>query len=115
MKAEALIARLRAAREFKVEVEPGKFLKVRRPTEAHMGRYRLVDAAAAASCVVGWHDITEADVLGPTVGAADKIDFDDDLVLELLLDRGTWAEKVAKAVADAIRRHIDAKGLAEKN
>ena len=66
----ALLDRLRSAREFTVELAPGKRLRMRRPLAAQMPRFRGgFSLELMAEHVVGWEGLTEADLL-PGVGEA---------------------------------------------
>lgn len=115
MTPEKLIATLLSQRETKVEVEPGKLLVVRRPAETQMLLYRRVTAEAAIDCVVGWEGITEADVLGASIGASDPATFSSALCRELMLDRSRWCEAVARTVIEQIATHLQATEAVEKN
>lgn len=116
MDAAALIAKLQAARESSVEVATGKRLKVRRPLEADMPRFRNgVSVELACECVVGWEGVTEADLLGAAVGASDDVPFDAGVAAETLRDRVDWVEKVSRHVAELITTHIEQRVATAKN
>jgi hypothetical protein len=115
--AATLLQRLRAAREFWVELDDaGRAVLVRRPAETEILRLRhginLQDAAAA---VVGWRGFTEAHLLGPKLGSDSPAAFAPELAAEVLGDNLAWSHKVAGALAQAIDQHLTARAAAEKN
>lgn len=115
VEAQALIARIRAQREFWVDVAPGKRLRVRRPVETDFVRYSRLSVGLCAACVVGWDGFSEADLLGAAIGSSDPLPFDEEACLEVVLDRAEWASVLAIAIAKAIKDHLDAKDAAGKN
>ena len=111
-----LVARMLAKRESWVIVEDGKRLRIRRPPETDLGRFRIGLAVAdVAAAVVGWEGITESDILGDDDGSISAAPFSADLCFEVLRDRAEWAGKAAEGVLDAIRAHLDAREDARKN
>lgn len=111
-----LIARLLARRERWVELEPGRELRIRRPAEADIGLYvRAIGIDQLGKAVVGWSGFTEADVLGATQGSTSPVPFDQALCIELLRDRVEWVGKLADAVMDDIRAHLESREAARKN
>jgi hypothetical protein len=114
--ASQIVAQLLAKRERWVDLEDGKRLRIRRPPETDLGRFRSGLAVAdVASAVVGWDGITEADILGPQDGSTSAVPFNAELCLEVLRDRIDWTGKAAEGVLDAIRQHLDAREAARKN
>lgn len=119
-----LIAQLRSQRQSWVELEPGKRVQIIRPTESEVGEFLRTDGAARAMVaelvqvsrfVTGWDGITEADILGPTIGASDPVAFDADLWAAVVADNSDWLKKVGTALLDAIVQHFEKKAAAEKN
>jgi hypothetical protein len=111
-----LVQQLRSQRESWAEVAPGKRIKIRRPQEAQMFRFRGgISAALAVEFVVGWEGITEADLLGASLASQTPAVFSPELVSEVLLDRMDWVEAVSVELRRAIEAHIEAKAAAAKN
>ena len=102
----ALGDRLRGAREFTVELAPGKTMRLRRPAEYFMPEFRVITLEVAVGCCVGWCGITEADLLGEGVGVVDLAPFDKDACSEALADRQPWFNKVAEGIRDALSAHL---------
>lgn len=121
-----LIAALRSARERWVTLEPGKRVKIRRPAEAEFSaffsqapeadkRTLAVDIAHVQRYAVDWEGITEADLLGDTVGSQDPVPFDAALWAEAVSDRVAWCKAVAEALLNAISDHLAAQASAAGN
>lgn len=112
-----LLTQLRAQRSGKVEVLPGKYLLVRRPLEAtDMPRFRgRIDVDLVLEHVTGWENITEADLLGASVGAGSPAEFTPELAAEVLGDRSEWVRLACDWLVDAIKAHLAKREAAEKN
>jgi hypothetical protein len=113
-----LIEQLRAQRTGRVEVEPGKFLLVRRPLEAtEMPRFVRGSATPESFIgqIAGWDGITEADLLGAAVGSSDAAAFTPELAAEVLADRVEWMGKVGEWLVQAITTHLKAREATAKN
>lgn len=119
-----LINQLRAQRQSWVDLEPGKRVQIMRPPESEIGAFlrvengrksMMADLDQVVKFTTGWEGITEADLLGASVGASDAVPFDPALWAEVVADRGDWLKAVAQALLDAIVKHFDAKAQAEKN
>lgn len=111
-----LLEQIRASREFKVELAPGKALRMRRPLAAHMGRFRGgLTLQLLAEYAVGWEGVTESDVLPPGVGGDSKAEFSSDIVFDVLGDRPEWYERAAKGIADEIKAFLDRQAATAKN
>ena len=116
LQSSALVAKLLAQREAWVELESGKRVRIRRPAEAQLHKYRGgLTAELLAGLAVGWEGFTEADILGPALGASDPLPFAPDLWATLLEDRVDWLQRVAEGMSTAVQQHVAARGLAEKN
>ena len=102
-----LIAKVLAKREFWVDLEPAKRVRVRRPAEAEMPAFRRITPQQVLGCCVGWDGITEADVLGPSLASPDPAEFSVELWTVVALDRVDWIERVSAAVVKAITEHIE--------
>lgn len=118
-----LIARMRAQRQSWVNVAPGKRIQIIRPHESALGEFLApgsgnglqADLAHVVKYTTDWEGITEADLLGATVGAADAIPFNAELWAETCADRTDWIRAVAAQLLDAIVAHQQAKADAAKN
>ena len=123
MNAAGHIARLRAARQSWVELEPGKRVQILRPAEAELQDFYTrpeqteIDRAllCARKYVTGWEGVTEADLLGAAIAAPDPVPFDADLWAEVVKDRMDWLGVVSQALLAAIRLHEETKAAAAKN
>jgi hypothetical protein len=112
----SLIAKLRSQRESWVEVAPGKRVRVRRPAEAEMSDFRggmTVDLLCRH--VVGWEGVTEADVLGASIGSDEALPFTADLFAEVAKDRLAWFEPIAADLAARIAEHWKTREATAKN
>ena len=111
-----LIKKARSQREGRVEIRPGKWVRFLRPQEVDFARLRGgVNVQHVCECVIGWDGITEADVLGPSIGVNDPAPFSPELWAEYVRDRVDVVGKVAQAIADAITRHLEQRDAAAKN
>lgn len=107
--------KLRAQREHKVEILPGKFIRLRRPLEAEMSAFRGgVTLDLVCQQVIGW-DFTEADLLPPGVGSSDPAPFGEDAVREVLGDRGEWFTKVVDKLVETVSDYWAQKADIAKN
>lgn len=110
MKPSALEALILAQREFDVEVSPGKFFRLRRypqatPLISTASPLELITGAA-----VGWRGITEADILGASVGVAQDQEFSPEVAKLVLTDNIDWL----MACANAMVEHINARAESTK-
>lgn len=111
-----LVARIQAQRESWVELAPGKRVRIRRPAEAQLARFRNgITVDHLAECVVGWEGFTEADLLGPAVGASDALPFAPELWGEVVRDRMDWVGTLAEALAEVISAHLAQRAATAKN
>lgn len=116
-----LIQQLREQRMKWIELEPGKEVRIIRPTELELVQHFIKDRAIsvgyeeAKRFVVDWRGITGADVLGAAVGSADPIAFDAELWAEVVADRMAWVNKVAQELLDQIVEHRTAIADQAKN
>jgi hypothetical protein len=116
MSPEQLIAKLLAQRESWVEVEPGRRVKVRRPDESEMADFRAgMSVELMLRHVVGWEGFTEADILGPSVGASDPVAFDGALFATIARDHMAWFEPISVEIATRIAAHWKGKEATAKN
>lgn len=112
----ALLAKLRAQREFKLSLDDERSVTIRRPAEGELPAMRhQTPVEVARSCVVGWSGFTEAFLLGPAVGAEDAVPFDAELWGEVVADRGAWLVAVNEALWGAVTKHFERVGEAAKN
>ena len=112
---DQLLAKLRAQREGSVEVEPGITLRYRRPIDGHMQVIRNLTPDAVCGLLIGWTGITEAYLLGGSVGSSDAVEFTPELALEVVGDRGPWLIKAASAIAESVREFYHLKDETAKN
>ena len=112
---QALINQLRGQRTGRVEVLPGKHLLVIRPAEAQMPRFRGMTSELLIGQVIGWDGLTQADLLGASVGSSTPAEFSPELAAEVLADRVEWLGKVSEWLVDAIQAHLEKKAAAAKN
>lgn len=119
-----LIEALRAQRQSWVDVDEGKRVQIIRPAESEIGEFlhgsgkgRTMGAELpqVIKFVTGWEGITEADLLGESVGASDPVPFDSELWGEVVKDRAEWLKKVGSALIETIVKHFEKKAEAEKN
>lgn len=119
-----LIAQLRAARESWVELGGGKAVRIRRPAEAEFpGFVHVVDGvrqlrielAEVQRYVTGWRGFTEGDLLGPTVGNSDPLEFNAEVWAEVVADHADWIAATAEALLKAITGHFDRTQAASGN
>lgn len=120
MDAQALIRKLQQQRERQVEVEPGKHVTMRGPTETQFTQFlqggKLVAGfEQARDFVVGWKAITEADLLGTAVGASDEVEFSPQLWAEVIANHADWVRKITTALLDYIVEYHQRAETIEKN
>jgi len=118
---EAIIKRLREARMWWLELEPGKSVRCIRPAEVEVAQHLFEGGKLAVGIesvkrfVVDWQGFTEADLLGAAIGSTDPLPFDAALWAEVAADRKEWVAKVASAILEAAVRHHESKAEAAKN
>lgn len=118
MSSASLIEQLRAQRTGRVEVEPGRVLLVRRPLEVTemAAFFRGHDPQALfIRHVVGWEGVTQADLLGAAIGAADPAPFSRELADEVLADKARWVGLAGEWIVEEIKNHIAKRGTETKN
>lgn len=125
MDRRALLAARKRRREKSVDLGGGKKVSFMRPPESDMPRLLKGDGevkrwevtlADVRTYVCGWEGFTEADVLGPSVGASDvTVDFDADLWSEIVGDDLGIINKVADAILKSVVDFISEKAEVEKN
>jgi hypothetical protein len=114
---------------------PRRALQIRRPTEDQVIAWRSTleslgkggddnTAFLAAvpklreivgSVVIGWRGFTEADLLGPAVGASSPQDFDAEVFAEWVQDETMLLVAIASDAVKSFKEHRDKKAAAEKN
>lgn len=113
-----LVSALRAARQSWL-VLPGLApaeVRVLRPAEAEFGKFVSgVTVEHVCAYVDGWRNVTEATLLGATVGADDPVDFRADLWSEWVRDRIECIEAVAQHLSHQISAHLNQKRAASGN
>ena len=119
MSADALIRQIRAKREQWIDLEPGKSVKVRRPTDWEVARdFSNVDRDTMQNVcdyTVDWSGFSEAAMLGADIGSSDPLAFDRDLWREVASDRLDWVSAVAEKLVEFVRASAEARKAAEKN
>lgn len=125
MDSQALVNLIKAQRSSWVDLEPGKRLRVSRPTEFEIQRDLLktaadgtpqlkVQFADVVSYATDWEGFTEAGLVG-SAGASSPVPFTREVWEAVAADRAEWVGKIAKKIIDLIVAHQSAKGEAEKN
>lgn len=110
-----LVEKLRAQREHRVEVLPGKFIRYRRPLEAEMAAFKGgITLELVCGQVVGW-DLTEADLLPPGVGSSDPAPFSADAAREVLGDRSDWFGLIVDSLVQVLTDYWARKADVAKN
>lgn len=114
---DRIIQQHRAQRTGRVEVAPGKVLLVRRPAGfTEMAAFHNgIKPEHVIRQVVGWEGITEADLLGESVGSSSAVEWSRALSDEVVSDRISWARKVTEWLANAIVTYIEKSDAIEKN
>jgi hypothetical protein len=111
-----LCERMLDARRRWIDLPSGQAVRIVRPAEADMPRYRRgVTLELLGECVDDWRGFTEADLLGPTVGTDSAVPFDADVWRAYVADHVDLVAPVAKAVAESIKQHLEAKASTAKN
>jgi hypothetical protein len=110
MDAAGLQAALLSARQSWVALPAGGSVRIRRPAEAEFGRFvGGVTVDHVCDFVDGWRDVTEATLLGASVGSEEAADFHPDVWRTWVRDRVDVIEVVARALGDAISAHLAAR------
>lgn len=110
---DALIRRMRKARQSQVDVGRFKFT-ILRPQEGEMVRVKNMTAVELATeYVIDWHGVTEADLV-PS-GGSDPVAFDRELWFEWCRDRHDFWSPINNALNTAIADHINRREEAAKN
>lgn len=116
MAADRVLAALIAQRQVWVPLPGGGEVRVRRPAEAEFAKFtRGVAVDHVCEYVDGWRNVTEAVLLGDTVGADDAVDFSPELWSAWVRDNVPAIEAVAKAISEAIGKHIQSRKAAAGN
>ncbi len=129
MTPEQILNKMARLREFVVELDGGKNITLRRPTELQIQTQiiRLVpgkDGEAKASIqldpsdlrahVVGWAGVVESDLLG-SAGGSDEVPFHPDLFQAWIEERPEHAATLVQRLLSQIVEHINRKDDVEKN
>lgn len=113
---QRVLEALRKQRLHWVDLGDGLRVQFRRPLEAELPQLRGgVYVEQVCSYVQGWEGFTEATILGEAVGASDPVEFSADLWAEYVRDHSEYVKKIARAIADTVEAHIEAKLAAAKN
>lgn len=87
-----------------------------RPPETEFARFRLgITVEHVCEYVDGWDGVSEATLLGASVGASDPLPFTPELWAAAVRDRMDWVPPVARAIAQSITDHLAAKETASGN
>lgn len=116
-----LIAQMRALRTTCVDLGDGISVDVMRPTALQLAsllpRLDRGDVLKAELCMehtTGWHGVTEAALLGASIGSSAPVPFSRDLWREAVSDRPRWVALVADRVINMIETHLTSQGIAAK-
>ena len=124
---KALIAQLLAQREAtcdlreKTDDKPAMGLRLRRPPETEWGRFIGTGYPIAlmrdivVDYTVGWYEVTEADLLGESIGSSDKVDFTRELWAVAAADRADWVGVAFDKLLKLITEYHDQRKEAAKN
>lgn len=115
MNTEAIIKAMLAQREFWVDLDAGKRVKLRRPAEMDVVRMLTKDASGAYAGIaaglsevvrfaVDWAGFCESDLIG-AAGASDPVPFATDLWEIMIADQAAWCTKCASALVESIVAH----------
>jgi len=124
MDVQALLARMAEQRAHWVDLPgaataagtPGRRLQFHRPPEVDLPTLMggvMIEHVIQYAC--GWSGFTEADLLGAAVGSSDALPFDRALWAAWVRDHTDAVPPVAKALAEAVTAHLDARGAIAKN
>ncbi len=123
---QALLKQVLDARATWAEIEPAtdgnpaKRVKIRRPSEYDMRHFikeggLRADPQSVHPYVIGWEGITEADVLGASIGSDAPADFSPELWAVVSEDHMPWLTAVCDAFVRAIVLHFERQAEAAKN
>lgn len=105
-----LAERLLAAREFWVdmpELGEGRRVKLRRPSESQILQMRAgATLEHVQTSAVAWEGVTEADLLGPEVGASDLLPFDAEAWSVFVADHIAISSRCALRITEVISEHL---------
>ena len=116
MAAVDLVAKIRKAREFRIEIDSRRSVVARRPTDAEFFGFAQRGSNysdIAADCVVDWSGFTEDDLIGG--GGSDPVKFDARLWREWISDRQSLWEKFATAILESYNEHREKQEDETKN
>lgn len=114
MDAAELAKKMQKEREFWVEIEPGKRLKLLRPLmDESAGFATDFGVKHVAEFLRDWSGIVEGDLISG--GSTTPVDFDHEIASILLRDHIAWSAKAAKGMADAMVARAEATAVAVKN
>ena len=116
-----LIAQMRALRTSRVDLGDGVSVDVMRPTALQLAsllpRLDRGDVLKAELCmehVTGWYGVTEATLLGASVGSSAPVPFERELWREAASERPQWVTLAADHVIATIEAHLIRQGAAAK-
>lgn len=124
---KALIAQLLAQREGRCDFReksdsaPAQGVVLRRPPETEWGRFMRKGVAIeemrdiVIDYVVGWYGMTEADLLGESIGSTDEVEFSRDLWAVVVSDRSAWVGIAFDRLLNQVSEYIKQRAAAAKN
>jgi hypothetical protein len=113
---EQLVKQLRAQRESWVTVAEGVRIKIRRPSETQMAQLMSAKPLdVACNHCVDWDGVTQALLLGDSVGSSDPVPFTPELWAEVVGDRVEWVTLLAEHVHQTALRYLQQKQAALGN
>lgn len=125
MSDDALIRKLRAQREFWMELAPAADgrpalrVKLRRPTEWEVARDFASGTrdpmANVRDYTVDWEGFSEATLLGDAIGSSDPLPFDREVWYEASSDRAEWSQPVVAKLVEVINERAKRQQDAAKN
>lgn len=116
MTPEQLLARMAEQRAHWATLPGGQRVRFHRPPEVELPALaRGVHVEHVIQYACGWEGFTEATLLGASVGSADAVPFHRDLWAAWVRDNTEAIAPVAKAMADAVTAHLQAREATAKN
>lgn len=128
MSKDILLAQMRRRREQVVPLGGERSVTIVRPPETEFGSMlKHVDVEKKLGTwevgpehvrkyTVGWEGFTEADLLGPEIGASDiKVPFDPEVWAAVAADSTEYQQKVADAILKSVVDHLNGKAETAKN
>lgn len=116
MSPEQLLARMAEQRAHWATLPGGQRVRFHRPPEVELPLLlRGVTVEHVIQYACDWDGFTEATLLGAAVGNSDAVPFHRDVWAAWVRDHTDAISPVAKAIADAVTEHLQAREAVAKN